>query len=99
MDIKIKLLEVFCFRFVMLSGLYDIWSPFSMPKTKIMLIDPRTAPRAQATGRGRGGVNPPQDWGLGDPLVHLHALTAPLPRRIFFALRVPDDRENRCKVS
>ena len=27
-------------------------------------------------GRGRGGVNPPQDWGLVDWLIPLHALEA-----------------------
>ena len=66
LDVKIKLLDGFCFRFVILSGLYDIWSPFSRPKTKMTLINPPTSPRPQATGRGRGGVNPPQDWGLVD---------------------------------
>ena len=37
-------------------------------------IDLPTPGRAQAMGRGRGGVNPPQDWGLGDWLIPLHAL-------------------------
>ena len=63
LDVKIKLLDGFCFRFVILSGLYDIWSPFSRPKTKITLINPPTPARPQATGRGRGGVNPPQGRG------------------------------------
>ena len=30
------------------------------------LFELATGPRPQATGRGRGGVNPPQDWGLVD---------------------------------
>ena len=29
MDVKIKLLDEFCFRFIYFSGLYDIWSHFS----------------------------------------------------------------------
>ena len=59
-----------------------IGAHFSRLNFKIVLIGPPTSPRPQATGRGRGGVNPPQDWGLVDPLTALHALAAPLPRRI-----------------
>ena len=32
MDVKIKLLDEFCFRFIYFSGLYDIWSHFSRPR-------------------------------------------------------------------
>ena len=40
------------------------------------LIELATSSWPQATGRGRGGVNPPQDWGLVDWLPLLHALEA-----------------------
>ena len=60
-DIKIRFLEVFCFR----------WSNFQVCRTlgarkkrQMMLIDPATGARPQATGRGRGGVNPSP--GTGD---------------------------------
>merc|ERR1711965_274983 len=32
LDVKIKLLDEFCFRFIYFSGLYDIWSHFSRPR-------------------------------------------------------------------
>ena len=43
-------------------------------KTKIVLIDLATTPRPQATGRGRGGVNPSPgtgDWRFGQSLYTL----------------------------
>ena len=70
-DIKIRFLEVFCFR----------WSNFQVCRTlgarkkrQIVLIGAATAPRPQATGRGRGGVNPSPgtgDWRFGQFLYTL----------------------------
>ena len=56
-------------------------------------FEPSTAPRPQAMGRGRGGVNPPQDWGLVDWLIPLHALR-PEASADFHREIVLDDDDN-----